>query len=69
MPAPAAINPSASEAPPIRVTVGSSKAGMCSPARLAARPSTVAMISGLRASARPKPVFAWRAIGQTAATL
>ena len=53
----------------MRVTVGSSQCGNENPARLTARPDAVARISGLRTSSRRNPRRAWRAIGQTAATL
>jgi len=69
MPAPAAIKPIASEAAPMRLTVGSSQIGMLKPSILAASPEPVPMMSGLRTNSRRKPRSAWRAIGHTAPTL
>mgnify|MGYP000656185910 CR=1 FL=1 len=54
IPAPAAINPKAKEAAPMRCKVGSVQLGICKPKMLAIKPEAVAKMSGLRISSRPK---------------
>ena len=53
----------------MRLTLGSSQAGMRKPSKLQISPEAVAKIKGLRTSSRQKLLCAWRAMGHTAAIL
>ena len=68
-PAPAAIRPKIKDDAPMRLTLGSSHAGIRKPSKLATKPEAVAMIRGLRNSSRPKWVCDCLAMGQTAPML